>query len=41
MTYCVGIEVDEGLVAEVLAMSTGIPVVKLTEAESAKLLGTT
>ena len=31
-------EVDENLVAEVLAMSTGIPVVKLTEAESAKLL---
>ena len=31
-------EVDEELVAEVLAMSTGIPVVKLTEAESAKLL---
>lgn len=32
-------EVNEELVAEVLAMSTGIPVVKLTEAESAKLLG--
>ena len=31
-------EVDEALIAEVLAMSTGIPVVKLTEAESAKLL---
>ena len=31
-------EVDESLVAEVLAMSTGIPVVKITEAESAKLL---
>ncbi|WP_371177235.1 ATP-dependent Clp protease ATP-binding subunit [Buchananella felis] len=31
-------EVDEDLIAEVLAMSTGIPVVKLTEAESAKLL---
>lgn len=31
-------EVDENLVAEVLAMSTGIPVVKLTEAESAKLM---
>ena len=31
-------EVDENLIAEVLAMSTGIPVVKLTEAESAKLL---
>ena len=29
---------DENLIAEVLAMSTGIPVVKLTEAESAKLL---
>ncbi|MGO1739260.1 MAG: ATP-dependent Clp protease ATP-binding subunit [Actinomycetaceae bacterium] len=31
-------EVDEELVAEVLAMSTGIPVVKLTEEESKKLL---
>ena len=31
-------EVDENLIAEVLAMSTGIPVVKLTEAESTKLL---
>ncbi|OKL52606.1 ATP-dependent Clp protease ATP-binding subunit [Buchananella hordeovulneris] len=31
-------EVDEDLIAEVLAMATGIPVVKLTEAESAKLL---
>jgi ATP-dependent Clp protease ATP-binding subunit ClpC len=31
-------EVDEELVAEVLAMSTGIPVVKLTEEESQKLL---
>ncbi|WP_407319193.1 ATP-dependent Clp protease ATP-binding subunit [Isoptericola halotolerans] len=31
-------EVDEELVAEVLAMSTGIPVVKLTEEESSKLL---
>ena len=30
--------VDEELVAEVLAMSTGIPVVKLTEAESTRLL---
>ena len=31
-------EVDEELIAEVLAMSTGIPVVKLTEEESTKLL---
>ena len=31
-------EVDENLIAEVRAMSTGIPVVKLTEAESTKLL---
>ncbi|MDD9207349.1 ATP-dependent Clp protease ATP-binding subunit, partial [Georgenia sp. 10Sc9-8] len=31
-------EVDEELIAEVLAMSTGIPVVKLTEEESSKLL---
>ena len=31
-------EVDENLIAEVLAMSTGIPVVKLTEAEATKLL---
>ena len=31
-------EVDENLIAEVLAMSTGIPVVKLTEAESTKIL---
>src|SRR5690625_2310622 len=31
-------EVDEDLIAEVLAMSTGIPVFKLTEAESSKLL---
>ncbi len=31
-------EVDENLIAEVLAMSTGIPVVKLTETESTKLL---
>ena len=31
-------EADENLIAEVLAMSTGIPVVKLTEAESTKLL---
>ena len=31
-------EVDEELIAEVLAMSTGIPVFKLTEEESAKLL---
>jgi ATP-dependent Clp protease ATP-binding subunit ClpC len=31
-------EVDEELIAEVLAMSTGIPVFKLTEAESSKLL---
>ncbi len=30
--------VDEELVAEVLAMSTGIPVVKLTEEESSRLL---
>lgn len=30
--------VDEDLVTEVLSMSTGIPVFKLTEAESAKLL---
>ena len=30
--------VDEDLISEVLAMSTGIPVFKLTEAESAKLL---
>ncbi len=30
--------VDEDLIAEVLSMSTGIPVFKLTEAESAKLL---
>ncbi|MDO5700211.1 MAG: ATP-dependent Clp protease ATP-binding subunit [Bowdeniella nasicola] len=31
-------EVDEELIAEVLAQSTGIPVFKLTEAESTKLL---
>ncbi|GAA4717296.1 ATP-dependent Clp protease ATP-binding subunit [Isoptericola chiayiensis] len=31
-------EVDDELIAEVLAMSTGIPVVKLTEEESSKLL---
>ncbi|GAA4418731.1 ATP-dependent Clp protease ATP-binding subunit [Georgenia halophila] len=31
-------EVDEELIAEVLAMSTGIPVFKLTEEESSKLL---
>ncbi|GII98345.1 ATP-dependent Clp protease ATP-binding protein [Sediminihabitans luteus] len=31
-------EVDEELIAEVLAMSTGIPVVKLTEQESTRLL---
>nr|MBA2644173.1 ATP-dependent Clp protease ATP-binding subunit [Solirubrobacterales bacterium] len=31
-------EVDEELIAEVLAMSTGIPVVRLTEEESARLL---
>jgi len=31
-------EVNEELIAEVLAMSTGIPVIKLTEAESSKLL---
>lgn len=31
-------EVDEDLIAEVLAQSTGIPVFKLTETESAKLL---
>ncbi|GAA2522004.1 ATP-dependent Clp protease ATP-binding subunit [Rarobacter incanus] len=31
-------KVDEDLVAEVLAMSTGIPVFKLTEEESARLL---
>ncbi|BDZ41430.1 ATP-dependent Clp protease ATP-binding protein [Paraoerskovia sediminicola] len=31
-------EVDEDLIAEVLAMSTGIPVVKLTEQESTRLL---
>ncbi|WP_344098691.1 ATP-dependent Clp protease ATP-binding subunit [Myceligenerans crystallogenes] len=31
-------EVDEELIAEVLAMSTGIPVVKLNEEESARLL---
>ncbi len=30
--------VDEDLIAQVLSMSTGIPVFKLTEAESAKLL---
>lgn len=30
--------VDEDLIAEVLSMTTGIPVFKLTEAESAKLL---
>ena len=30
--------VDEGLIAEVLAQSTGIPVFKLTEEESAKLI---
>ncbi|MDY5585437.1 MAG: ATP-dependent Clp protease ATP-binding subunit, partial [Arcanobacterium sp.] len=30
--------VDEDLIAEVLSMSTGIPVFKITEAESAKLL---
>ncbi|MEK8225897.1 AAA family ATPase [Oerskovia sp. M15] len=29
---------DEDLIAEVLAMSTGIPVLKLTEQESARLL---
>ncbi|WP_275001938.1 ATP-dependent Clp protease ATP-binding subunit [Promicromonospora iranensis] len=31
-------EVDDELIAEVLAMSTGIPVVKLTEEESSRLL---
>ena len=31
-------EVDEELIAEVLAMATGIPLVKLTEAESKRLL---
>ncbi|MDR0504833.1 MAG: ATP-dependent Clp protease ATP-binding subunit, partial [Bifidobacteriaceae bacterium] len=31
-------QVDEELIAEVLAMSTGIPVVKLTEEESTRLL---
>ncbi len=31
-------EVNEELIAEVLAMSTGIPVIKLTEEESSKLL---
>ncbi|MDR0433202.1 MAG: ATP-dependent Clp protease ATP-binding subunit [Bifidobacteriaceae bacterium] len=31
-------QVDEELIAEVLAMSTGIPVVKLTEEESSRLL---
>jgi ATP-dependent Clp protease ATP-binding subunit ClpC len=31
-------EVDEELIAEVLAASTGIPVFKLTEEESARLL---
>ena len=31
-------EVDEELIAEVLANSTGIPVYKLTEAETARLL---
>ena len=31
-------EVDEELIAEVLAMSTGIPVFKLTEEESSRLL---
>ena len=31
-------KVDEDLIAEVLAMSTGIPVLKLTEEESARLL---
>ncbi|MBG6183527.1 ATP-dependent Clp protease ATP-binding subunit ClpC [Arthrobacter sp. CAN_A6] len=31
-------EVDEELIAEVLAISTGIPVFKLTEAESSRLL---
>ncbi|GMA24600.1 hypothetical protein GCM10025864_23590 [Luteimicrobium album] len=31
-------EVDEELIAEVLAMSTGIPVVRLTEEESSRLL---
>ena len=31
-------EVDEDLIAEVLAMSTGVPVAKLTEAESKRLL---
>ncbi|NCD15702.1 MAG: ATP-dependent Clp protease ATP-binding subunit [Actinobacteria bacterium] len=31
-------EVNEELIAEVLAMSTGIPVIKLTEEESTKLL---
>lgn len=31
-------EVDEELIAEVLAMSTGIPVIKLTEEESSRLL---
>ncbi|MCL1900588.1 MAG: ATP-dependent Clp protease ATP-binding subunit, partial [Promicromonosporaceae bacterium] len=30
--------VDEDVIAEVLAMSTGVPVAKLTEAESARLL---
>jgi len=31
-------EVDDDLIAEVLAMSTGVPVAKLTEAESKRLL---
>src|SRR5699024_2186005 len=31
-------EVDEDVIAEVLAMSTGIPVFKLTEEESSRLL---
>ena len=31
-------EVDEELIAEVLATATGIPVFKLTEEESARLL---
>ncbi|MDR3107296.1 MAG: ATP-dependent Clp protease ATP-binding subunit, partial [Bifidobacteriaceae bacterium] len=31
-------EVDDELIAEVLAMSTGIPVIKLTEEESSRLL---
>ena len=34
----VGGVVDEGLIAEVLAQATGIPVFKLTEEESTKLI---